>query len=158
MVLFLPTLKTLTWLFWAILRSLFWIPYEKMHFGPDHNIITNLKERAAAQARGGVFHGSYLEDPRLPDVGLQMARSLGDAELARVLNREPEIETVALGGKGVVLVGTDGLYLPGGEPNPDQLTRLLKLIQQGADAQALVQDALARQTGDNVTALVWQSL
>lgn len=129
----------------------------KIHFGPDHNIRTNLKERSASQERGGVFYGGYLEDPQLPGVGLQMARSLGDADLSRVLSRDPEIETVTLGGNGIVLVGTDGLFLPGGGPNADQLTRLLTLIHRGADAQALVQDALDRETGDNVTALVWKA-
>jgi len=129
----------------------------KTHFGPDHNIHTNLKERGAAQARGGVFYGGYLEDPQRPGWGLQMARSLGDADLARVLSREPDIETVALGGKGIVLVGTDGVFLPGGGSNADQLMRLLTMIRQGADAQAIVQDALARKTGDNVTALVWKA-
>ena len=83
-----------------------------------------------------------------------MARALGDADLDRVLSREPEIETVSLGGKGIVLAGSDGLFLPGAGPNQDQLARLLNMIHEGADADALVKDALARDTGDNVTAIV----
>ena len=126
------------------------------HFGPDHNVRTNLNERAAAEARGGVYRSGYLEDGQLPGVGLQMARSLGDADLSRVLDRAPEVETVPLGGQGIVLVGTDGLLSPGGTANSDQLGRLLALIQEGAGAKEIVTDALARGTGDNVTAIVWR--
>jgi len=50
----------------------------------------------AAQRYGGVYYGGYLEDPQLPGTGVQMTRCLGDADLARVLNREPEIELIAL--------------------------------------------------------------
>src|SRR5439155_9138069 len=122
----------------------------------DHNVRSNLPERAQAEARGGIYRAGYLEDSENPGPGLQMARSLGDAELGRVLNREPEIQSLALGGKGIVLVGTDGLLLPGQEANALQLKRLLGFIQQGWDAQAVVNDALARHTSDNATAVVWK--
>jgi serine/threonine protein phosphatase PrpC len=127
-----------------------------MCFGPDHNVRTNPQERAAALARGGTYFEGYLGDPDLPDIGLQMARSLGDSDLSRVLNREPELEATTLGGNGIVLVGSDGLLAPWEGPREKQLTRLLHLIEKGADAEAIVQDALARNTGDNVTALVWK--
>lgn len=126
------------------------------HVGPDHNIRTNIRERAAAEARGGIYQDGYLEDSDRPGTGLQMARCLGDRDLARVLSRDPEIGTVPLGGRGIVLVGTDGLLTPGQEPGRDQLSRLMKLIQRGADAQAIVEDARHRQTGDNATAIVWK--
>jgi serine/threonine protein phosphatase PrpC len=127
----------------------------RFHFGADHNVRSNLKERAAAIARGGIYREGYLEDPELPDLGLQMGRTLGDADLSRVLSREPDIETAPLGEHGIVLVGTDGLLSPGAGAVSEQLVRLLHMIRQGADAEALVQDALRRQTGDNVTAIVW---
>jgi serine/threonine protein phosphatase PrpC len=127
----------------------------RIHIGPDHNVRTNLEERSAALGRGGRYVGGYLEDAELPDVGLQMARSLGDADLARVLSREPDIGEVPIGGSGIVLVGTDGLLSPGEGPASEQLARLLQMTRKGADADALVQDALRRQTGDNVTAIVW---
>ena len=74
--------------------------------------------------------------PSALGVGLQFSRSLGDVELARVLNRRTgKIVTIPLGGKGVVLVGTDGLLFPGGETNAVQLKRLLDLVRQGSDAQ-----------------------
>jgi serine/threonine protein phosphatase PrpC len=126
------------------------------HFGPDHNIRTNWQERSAALARGGVYQAGYLEDPQCPGVGLQMTRSLGDADLSRVLLREPEKQKIPLGGKGIVIIGSDGLLLPGGSPSAEQLGRLVRLVQEGADAQNLVADAEARGTGDNVTAIVWR--
>src|ERR1019366_8557089 len=95
----------------------------KSYFGPDHNIRTNFRERAAALARGGVFSEGYLEDPQVPGIGLQMSRSLGDIDLTWVLERKPEIEKVSLGGKGSVLVGTDGLLLAGKGHNAEQLRR-----------------------------------
>ena len=116
----------------------------------------NLQERVAAETRGGIYLDGYLEDENRPGTGLQMTRSLGDADLSRVLNREAEIITVPLGGKGIVLVGTDGLLLPGKDTNADQLKRLLQLIQEGGNAQQLVQDALGRRTKDNVAAVVWR--
>ena len=127
-----------------------------IHIGPEHNVRTNLQERTAALARGGVFQCGYLEDEDRPGAGLQMARSLGDAELSRVLNREPEIMAIPLGGKGTLLIGTDGLLFPGKDTNISQVKRLLQLIRQGGDAQTLVKDALERRTGDNVTAIVWR--
>jgi serine/threonine protein phosphatase PrpC len=127
----------------------------RIHIGPDHNVRTNLKERAAALARGGRYVGGYLEDRAQPGIGLQMTRVLGDAQLSRVVSREPEMETFPLGGHGLVLVGTDGLIDTEAGPNEGQLSRLLLMIQQGADAQALVENALRRQTGDNVSAVVW---
>ncbi len=129
----------------------------KSHFGPDHNIRTNYRERKAALARGGVFSEGYLEDPQVPGVGLQMSRSLGDMDLTWVLERKPEIEKVALGGSGILLVGSDGLLLPRKGHNAEQLARLLALIHEGADAQALVADALARGADDNITAIVWRA-
>ncbi len=129
-----------------------------VHIGPEHNVRTNLIERAAAMERGGVYQAGYLGDHERPGIGLQVSRSLGDFELNRVLNREPEIQSVAMGGKGIVLIGSDGLLIAGDEVPAMQLTRLLQMIQQGADAEALVADTLARQTGDNVTAVVWRNL
>ena len=126
------------------------------HFGPDHNIRTSLQERSAAEARGGVYLGGYLEDPQLPGIGLQMTRSLGDADLSRVLLRDPEINKIPLGGKGIVIVGSDGLLVPEGGAIAEQMGRLLALTQSGADAKALIADAEARGTGDNVTAIVWR--
>jgi serine/threonine protein phosphatase PrpC len=128
-----------------------------VHIGPDHNVRTNLEARAAAEARGGIYQGGYLEDSDRPGVGLQFSRSLGDADLNRVLHREPEIQTVPFSGKGIVLVGSDGLFSQK-RSGPEQLARILGIIREGADAEGVVKDAIARRTDDNVTAIVWRSL
>jgi serine/threonine protein phosphatase PrpC len=127
-----------------------------IHVGPDHNVRTNPEELAAAQRRGGHYRSGYLEDPGLPGVGLQMARSLGDATLARVLNREPEISEVPLGGRGIVLVGSDGLISPTEESPREQLARLIRMAHKGATAEDLVNDAIRRRTGDNATSILWR--
>ncbi len=127
-----------------------------IYIGPDHNVRTNMKERAAAEARGGIYQGGYLEDSEWPGVGLQMARSLVDKDLARVLNREPEIQKVALGGRGIVLVGSDGLFSSGVASGPQQMAEILGKIRKAGEAGEVVKDALARRTGDNVTAIVWR--
>ena len=130
----------------------------RIHIGPDHNVRTNPEERAAALKRGGNYDGGYLGDPNLPDIGLQMARSLGDADLSRVLSREPDIPDVSIPHPKIVLTGTDGIISPSGGSSREQLSRLLLLAKEGADAEALVQDALRRQIGDNVTVILWNKL
>lgn len=84
-----------------------------------------------------------------------MARSLGDSALDRILNREAEINNITLGDQSLIVLGTDGLLEPLAAPLMDQMQRLVTLVRDGADAQALVEDALRRETGDNVTAIVW---
>jgi serine/threonine protein phosphatase PrpC len=128
----------------------------KLVIGPNHNVRENDRELRAALARGAVFDGGYIEDPLNPTAGLQMARTLGDGDLDRILNREPEIFSVPLGPESVILVGTDGLIGNFEGPIEQQLGRLIELIRQGADAQAIVNDALERATRDNVTAIVWK--
>lgn len=144
---------------WAILGDspiVMMNPSGALHISLGHNVRTNLQERAEAERRGGVYRAGYLEDRERPGIGLQMARSLGDADLARVLKREPDIGTISLGRPGIVLVGSDGLLGPGDVCAEDQMTRLAAMIRDGADAQALVGDALRRRSGDNVTAIVWR--
>src|ERR1035438_6900517 len=79
--------------------------------GPDHNVRSNPAEREAAEARGGYCDGAYLYR-NMHSMGLQMARALGDSHLKGVLSTEPEIDTVAMGKTGFVLVATDGLFDP----------------------------------------------
>ncbi len=128
----------------------------QMFLGADHNVRTNLQERSAAEERGGVYREGYLEDRRQPGTGLQMGRALGDRELDRILSRSPDIQTIPLGGRGIVMVGSDGLLVPL-NPLPSQLRTLLSLIQQGGSADVVVQNAMTRAIGDNITALVWKA-
>lgn len=121
--------------------------------GPDHNVRSNKDEAAAAQARGGFIINGYLT-AHFSGPGLQMARALGDVELAKVLSRTPEISTQVLGVGSFVLVATDGAFDPGHENTNEAADEIVALIQSGGDAQAIVNRAVAIPTGDNVTALL----
>jgi serine/threonine protein phosphatase PrpC len=128
----------------------------KIQISPTHNVRDNLPEREAAIARGGQYGGGYLMDPRVGSLGLQMSRALGDRLLGRVLSREPELFSISVNAASCVIVGSDGLLDPLGRAQDKQLTRLIGLVGQGHDAAMLVEDALVRQTRDNVSAIVWR--
>jgi serine/threonine protein phosphatase PrpC len=87
-------------------------------------------------------------------MGLQMARALGDSHLKGVLSTEPDINTVAMGKTGFVLVATDGLFDPTHHGFEKSKAAVLALIKDGADAQYLVDNAVLRDTNDNVTAIL----
>jgi serine/threonine protein phosphatase PrpC len=122
---------------------------------PLHNVRGNSTELQAALAKGAVLSNGYLMDPTAGPMGLQMSRALGDRSLNRVLNREPELFSASLGPRSLVLVGSDGL-LGLGDHGP-QMTRLIDLLSNGAVASELVEDALSRGTGDNVSAIAWRA-
>lgn len=126
---------------------------------PDHNVRTNAEEVTAAEARGGIVLGGYLYvrgehygDNLGP--GLQMGRALGDAFLAKVLSREPQIFSQPLGVGSFVLVCTDGALDPAHKSVSVAADAVVRLIEAGADAQAIVNRAVATPTGDNVTAML----
>ena len=125
---------------------------------PEHNVRTNLVERAVAVQRGGTYNGGYLFDYAgrngMYGQGLQMARAFGDRDLSRVLSREPEMYSVSLGPGSYILVATDGLVDPGHREPEAALKAITELIDGGADAQALVDYAIAVPTYDNATAIL----
>lgn len=121
----------------------------------EHNARTNPAELEAAKLKGARFDGFYIYPPGL-DHGLQLTRALGDADFDTVLNREPEVRSAELGKNSFVLVASDGLIDPAHEDTAEQIDRLVGLIDKGATAKDLVQDALNRNTGDNATAILWR--
>lgn len=118
---------------------------------PEHNVRSNPAEVAAVTQRGGFVSDGYCFQT-YSSGGLQMSRTLGDANLDKILSREPEIFRLPLQAGDWVLVGSDGLFDPSHITNPAVSIGLL--IDQGADAQALVQNALNVPTEDNVTAIL----
>jgi serine/threonine protein phosphatase PrpC len=128
----------------------------KVIVSPDHNVRTNPAELAKAQKKGALYQLGYIMSPFPSGGGLQMSRSLGDKNIAHILDREPEIYSVPLGSKSFILLGTDGLFDPGHHDTAAQVGRIAILTMNGAGARELVQDALDRMTCDNVTAIVWQ--
>jgi serine/threonine protein phosphatase PrpC len=129
---------------------------ETVWVSPLHHVRSNLAERQAALRRGGVYVHGYLEDPDVPDEGLQMSRALGDRKLSRVLSREADTFTLDLGPGSWILVATDGVLDGSNLDFSGQLQRLAREVEKGFDAQALVEDALRRRTGDNVSLLLWK--
>lgn len=128
-------------------------PGERPWLSPEHNVRSNLRERQAALRRGGEYSSGYLFVGDGED-GLQLSRSLGDVAHGKVLDRNPEVFSVSLKRKGVVLIASDGLLDPGHRRSSVQVKRLVQLIANGSDAKGLVRDALQRQTHDNVTAVL----
>jgi serine/threonine protein phosphatase PrpC len=120
-------------------------------FGPDHNVRTNLEERAAAEARGGHYSSGYIFRGNSGD-GLQMGRALGDASLAPVISAEPEISVVTA--RNFILIGSDGLFDPAHHDFKVSAEAVLTRISCGDDAQGLVDRALSIPTRDNVTAIL----
>jgi len=122
---------------------------------PEHNVRSNAKEKEAAVGRGGVVRDGYLWEPTLR-LGLQMSRDIGYHGMGDVLLRYPDVYTLDMEEGDALIVGTDGLLDPGHRSTREEARRLAKLVLGGAEASDLVQDALGRQTGDNVTAIVYR--
>ena len=127
---------------------------------PEHNVRTNKAEAKAAQERGGFVDGGYLF-ASYSSAGLQMSRALGDVALDRILLRESEQDRHSINNGGFVLVMTDGAVDPAhsnsgsyGVAPVDPIADIVSLIDRGADAQDIVDRALAIPTGDNVTAIL----
>jgi serine/threonine protein phosphatase PrpC len=87
-------------------------------------------------------------------MGLQMGRALGDKELAKVLNRVPDVSMQVLGTDSYVLVATDGALDPGHKDQAKAAKKVLTIIQSSGNAQSIVNYAVAVPTGDNVTAML----
>lgn len=128
----------------------------KIRVSPEHNVRSNPGELDAARERGAIYSGGYIFDPASQS-GLQLSRALGDRELARVLSREPDIYSVELGKESVIIVASDGVFDPSHGDVSTEITQVVDLVRGGGDAQALVDDASMRMTGDNATAIVWKA-
>jgi serine/threonine protein phosphatase PrpC len=124
-----------------------------INISPDHNVRTNMDERRAAEERGGVIVGGYLY-ASYDGPGLQMARALGDSNLRKVLSRKPDIYSVRVNKGSFIVVATDGAFDPGHYGFEKEADAVVKLVEDGADAQAIVDRAVAIPTGDNVSCLL----
>lgn len=124
-----------------------------INISPEHNARTNISERECAKAKGADYDQGYIW---VGDRGPQMTRSLGDRVLRSVLNDEPEIYEVELGPESFVMVVSDGVIDPGHKNSKIQIEHLVKLVENGDDAQKIVDDAVSRRTRDNATAVLWK--
>jgi serine/threonine protein phosphatase PrpC len=121
---------------------------------PLHNTAANPKDVDEAVGRGALLIGPYLVNPDTME-GVNLTRTIGDADLT-FLGRAPEVVELPLGAGSFVLVASDGVFTRLG-PTPDALmVRLTDLVDAGADAGQVVEDALACGSDDNVTVLLWR--
>ena len=125
----------------------------KIVIGPEHNVRTNEAEAEAAKKRGGFVSGGYLFQSYSGD-GLQMARALGDSNLDKVLSRVPDIFEVKINASSFIIVASDGAFDPDHYEFAKAAEDVVKLVEGGAEAQAVVDRALAMPTEDNVSVIV----
>jgi len=126
-----------------------------VHISPEHNARSNEEERKAAEERGGLFIDGYIHN-KSKDFGLQMTRDIGFYAMGEVLGRIPETYELAIGTGDAIIVGSDGLLDPAHQDMIIEAEELAELVLAGADAHELVEDALHRETLDNVTAIVFR--
>ena len=120
---------------------------------PEHNVRTNVAEADAAKQRGGFVSGGYLY-ASYSGSGLQLSRSLGDSSLDKVLLRTPDVSSHVLGAGSFVLLASDGAVDPSHAHEAESIAAIVSMIEAGADAQQIVDRALAIPTDDNVTAIL----
>lgn len=121
---------------------------------PEHNVRTNLTEAEAVKARGGYIINGYACST-LYGGGLQMSRALGDCNLHSILSTKPEIDNISIAEGDFILVASDGLFDPGHHNYQESAKGILRLISKPeVTAKDLVNDAISRETGDNVTAIL----
>ncbi len=118
-----------------------------------HNVVSNLFERQAAVARGGIFRNSYIQNEA--KVGLKISRGLGDAEMGEIISHEPDIFTVR--DPKLVIVATDGFV---DTSKVDEMSRAItemgQVLNRGnLSAQDLMKWGLERRRSDNTTVLLW---
>jgi serine/threonine protein phosphatase PrpC len=125
----------------------------KINIGPEHNVRTNEVEAQRVRDLGGFVVDGYAYDNRFGG-GLQMARALGDSSLARILSRVPDVYSVKVNKDSFVILASDGVFDPGHYNFHEAANTIVKLVEEGAEAQALVDRAVQIRTGDNATAFV----
>ena len=124
----------------------------------DH-VLSNAKERDAIESRGGVVQEAYDGSLRVGAAQLAVSRSIGDLD-AKVCGAAGGMSAVAESGSHVltsqdefVLVASDGLWDV--VSNEDAVALVHDTVKNPSmAAKRLVVEALARGSGDNVTAVV----
>lgn len=124
-----------------------------LHVSPEHNVRTNLQERKAAEERGGMYLWGYVWNRSERD--LQISRALGDAHLADILSREPEV--YAINNPAWILVASDGIIDPEHADMEALAKDVAELAAQKASANDVLTWAAKRGLKDNATAIVWHA-
>ena len=126
----------------------------RFHVGPEHNVRTNLAERKAAVARGGVYSNGYIWDG-MHGPGLMMSRALGDVELRGILSYTPAVCTIP--SPRWALITSDGALDPGHAETDALIDDVRRLVDDAATtADDVLAWAILRGLADNATALLWR--
>jgi len=126
-----------------------------IRISPEHNVITNKAERAAAEKRGGTYSSGYIHNRSLYQ-GLQLGRALGDSWMGSVLSREPEIYSMKLGSRSIVIIASDGFTTA---RKRDGVDTIVRKVVAGADANEMMFWAKNYKRGgisDNATVIIWR--
>ncbi len=123
-----------------------------------HSVSGNDAERTAAEARGGECwpsrNGTFLS-PRGGRTGRAVTRALGDADMGRVLSREPEFISFPLSHrKGFVLAASDG-FIPDYDAGFFDINDVAAKIGEGCDAWALMNWRRTFPMSDNASIALW---
>lgn len=110
---------------------------KQLFISEEHNIRSNASERAAAETRGGVCEGGYLYTPTSRH-GLQIARAFGDRELAKVLSREPSIESFNVASGYYLFLCSDGFISLSDKIYPVQVLKCFERIENGETAEEII--------------------
>lgn len=127
----------------------------QVHVSPVHNVRTNLKERKAAEKRGGYYsRDGYIMSPN-GSYGLQIGRSLGDVQMQGVTSQEPETYTIQKP-RFIALV-TDGVLEVGQKCSDELIEEFMKLSEANVTATVLLEYTEELLTLiDNATIVLWQ--
>lgn len=126
---------------------------------PEHNVRTNGDEVQKVLARGGnVYNGYAFKKAESwgaqTQQGLQLSRAFGNYGLREILSQEPELFEIELGPYSWVLVASDGLLDPGHKNTEERINQIVTMVTYGGNAETLVNNAIEKKTGDNVSAIV----
>lgn len=115
---------------------------------PIHSFSSNPSEVKRAVDNRFSYDGTHVD-------GIMPSRAIGDESYDNILSRDPDIYSVEIGPKSLILLMTDGVYDPTYDTNADLARMIVMAREKGA--KALVKDALAGglKGGDNATAIVY---
>jgi serine/threonine protein phosphatase PrpC len=123
--------------------------------GPLHNTFHNPEDAQRAIERGALLVGPYLVRSDTMS-GVNLTRTIGDAELD-FLGRTAEVVEADLGPESFVVLMSDGVFNRVAATPAVLVERTVALIDSGVDPQAIVDDALAGGSDDNVTVVLWRA-
>jgi serine/threonine protein phosphatase PrpC len=124
---------------------------------PEHNARSNSTERKAIEMRGGIYENGYVYAQSRREMGLQMTRDIGCHFMGDILLRYPDIYELPIRSGDALILASDGLVDPTHSEGDDEMQRIARMVLDGgAEAPDLVNDALDRGTGDNVSAIVYR--